>query len=217
MRFADRSRAGRALAERLRELRRDGGLPDPVIVLGLPRGGVPVAAEIARALGAPLDVLVARKIGAPAEPEFAIGALAGDDPPFFDLSAVAALGLGPPTLAALADRERAEVRRREAGYRQGRPAPVLASHSVVVVDDGLATGATARVALRSARAAGPGRLVLAVPVGSARAADALRAEADEVVCLGTPAAFESVGQWYDDFGQLTDAEVVAVLAAARQR
>lgn len=216
MRFADREQAGRDLARRLRELRRAGRLPDPVIVLGLPRGGVPVAAGIARALDAPLDVLVARKIGAPGQPEFAIGALAGDDPPYYDSSAVAALRLTPSALDELAGPERAEARRRELLYRQGRPAPVLAGRSVVVADDGLATGATARVALRSARAAGPARLVLAVPVGSAQAADALRAEADEVVCLSVPAVFDSVGEWYEDFTQLTDAEVITALDSARR-
>ncbi len=211
MRFADRSQAGHDLAERVCALRAAGGLPDPVVVLGLPRGGVPVAAVIARALDAPLDVLVVRKIGAPGQPEYAVGAVTGGAPPFYDMPAVEALGVSPPTLGALTERERAEVLRREALYRGDRPAPELAGHSVVVVDDGLATGSTARVALRSARAAGAARLVLAVPVGSAQAARALRTEADEVVCLSTPAGFESVGQWYDDFRQLTDAEVIALL------
>lgn len=217
MRFADREEAGRKLAERLRELRAAGRLPDPVVVLALPRGGVPVGASIARALGAPLDVLVVRKIGAPGAPEFAIGALTCDEEPYFETRAVESLGLGPRELAGLVERERTEARRRRSLYRRGRTAPLLADRCVVVTDDGLATGATARAALRSARAGRPARLVLAVPVGSAQAVGTLGAEADEVVCLSTPAGFDSVGEWYDDFAQLTDAEVIAALESAGPR
>ncbi|MFF8828127.1 phosphoribosyltransferase [Streptomyces sp. NPDC015131] len=211
MRFRDRGEAGRELAARFTEWRRQGRLDDPV-VLGLPRGGVPVAAEIAAALHAPLDVLVVRKIGAPYNPEVGIGALAGDRPPVFDERALAVLGLAPERLAARVEAERAELRRREELYRGGRPAPRLRGRTVVVVDDGLATGATARAALRAVRASGPARLLLAVPVCSGQALTALRGEADEIVYLYQPPYFEAVGQWYDDFAQLTDAEVVRALA-----
>ncbi|QGV77890.1 phosphoribosyltransferase [Streptomyces ficellus] len=213
MRFQDRREAGRALAARLVERQRQGRLEDPV-VLALPRGGVPVADEIAGALGAPLDVLVVRKIGAPYNPEVGIGALVGDHPPVFDERALAILGLTPERLRAGIDAERAELRRREELYRGGRPAPDVAGRTALVVDDGLATGATARAALRAVRTAAPARVLLAVPVCSGQALTALRGEADEIVHLYQPPHFEAVGQWYDDFAQLTDDEVVRTLSAA---
>ncbi|MGW7261059.1 phosphoribosyltransferase [Streptomyces sp. NPDC054834] len=212
MRFQDRRQAGRELAVRLRTIQEQGMLSDPV-VLALPRGGVAVAEEVARELDAPLDVLVVRKIGAPSQEEFGVGAIAGDDPPLLDEDTVRGLGLSEEELAPVVARERAELHRREQRYRQGRPPPDLAGHTVIVVDDGLATGSTARAALRHVRRRGPARVVLAVPVGAPGSLDQLRGEADDVVCLLRPASFAAVGQWYEDFGQLTDAEVLGALHA----
>jgi predicted phosphoribosyltransferase len=170
-----------------------------------------VAVEVARALDAPLDVLVVRKIGAPFHEEFGVGAMAGDGVPLFDEDALLRLGLSEADLAPVVERERAELRRREQSYRQGRPAPGLRGRTVIVVDDGLATGSTARAALRALRAQDPGHLVLAVPVGSTEGVALMRSEADEVVCLYEPAAFMAVGQWYEEFDQLTDEDVLDAL------
>lgn len=216
MRFADRTQAGRELAASLQEMRRHEGLPDP-LVLALPRGGVPVAAEVARALEAPLDVLVARKVALPGRPEYGVGALAGEDPPVFDGTALEMLGMTEDRLSSSVAQERMELHRREALYRGDRPAPRVAGRTVLVVDDGLATGVTARAALRHVRGQGPSRLVLAAPVGAPQAVTALSTEADVVVCLHQPAAFEAVGLWYDDFPQTSDEEVLALLHAAPAR
>ncbi|WP_340384177.1 phosphoribosyltransferase family protein [Streptomyces sp. SS7] len=216
MRFPDRARAGRELAEVLRARQDDGELPDPV-VLALPRGGVAVAEEVARALGAPLDVLVVRKIGAPFQPELGVGALVGDAEPLFDEAMLGALGLTERDLAPVVERERAELRRREMLYRDGRPAPDLRGRTAIVVDDGLATGATARAALRHLRHVAPRRTVLAVPVGAPEAVALLRSEADDVICLHRPAAFTAVGLWYEDFDQLSDADVLRALRTAAGR
>ncbi|MGW5431157.1 phosphoribosyltransferase [Streptomyces sp. NPDC004059] len=210
MRFHDRVHAGRELAERLRIRQEAGALTHPV-VLALPRGGVTVAREVARALEAPLDVLVARKIGAPFQEELGVGALAGDDPPLFDDRTLDDLGLDVTALDDVVERERAELHRREERYRQGRPAPELRDRTVILVDDGVATGATARAALRWLRRQGPERVVLAVPVCSPQASELLRGEADEVLCLQRPTVFLAVGEWYEDFEQLTDDDVLAVL------
>ncbi|MEV6996092.1 phosphoribosyltransferase family protein [Streptomyces sp. NPDC093982] len=210
MQFRDRAEAGRELAEQLRVRQDKGLLPHPV-VLALPRGGVAVAREISRALQAPLDVLVVRKIGAPFHEEFGVGALAGDGPPLFDEQTLLRLGLNEADLATVVERERHELRRREERYRQGRPAAELRGRTAVVVDDGVATGSTARVALRALRARHPEHLVLAVPVCAPEAAEELRREVDDFVCLHQPGLFSSVGEWYEDFGQLTDADVLEAL------
>ncbi|MFR9799374.1 phosphoribosyltransferase [Streptomyces sp. MS06] len=216
MRFRDRRQAGRELAERLSALSLEGGLHRPV-VLALPRGGAAVGLEVARALRAPLDVLVARKIGAPFEEEFGVGAVAGDEPPLFDETSLAMLGLDEADLAPAVDRERAELHRREELYRQGRPALDLSGRTAVVVDDGVATGSTARAAVRSLRRRTPRRTVLAVPVAAPQAADLLRPEVDELVCLYLPGDFRAVGGYYADFEQLTDEDVLRALSAAPQR
>ena len=210
LRFADRRDAGRRLAEALRARQREGALPDPV-VLALPRGGLPVADEVAAALDAPLDVLVVRKIGAPFQPEMGVGALAGEDEPVYDRDAMRQLGLDEADLAPVVRAEREELRRRRERYRGDRPERDLTGHTAIVVDDGMATGSTARAALRRARRLAAARLVLAVPVAAADAGRALEREADEVVCLHRPSLFGAVGFWYEDFEQLGDDEVLRIL------
>ncbi|GAA4326192.1 phosphoribosyltransferase [Streptomyces venetus] len=210
MQFRDRRQAGGRLAEVLRTRQGEGALPDP-LVLALPRGGVAVGREVARVLDAPLDVLVVRKIGAPFQEELGVGAMAGDEVPLLDEDALRHLGIGEAALAPVIERERAELRRRERLYREGRPAPDLRGHTVIVVDDGLATGSTARAALRYVRRQAPARVVLAAPVCSPEAAELMRAEADEVICLHRPTAFMAVGLWYENFEQLTDRDVLEAL------
>ncbi|MEV4217826.1 phosphoribosyltransferase family protein [Nonomuraea sp. NPDC049725] len=201
--FADRAEAGRLLAERLE-------VPEPV-VLALPRGGVTVAEPIVRRLGGTLDVLVTRKIGYPPQPELGVGAIAEGGEPVFDGAQLARLGLTPGALAEVVEAERRELARRVAAYRGDRPLPELAGREVVVADDGLATGATARAALRAVAAARPARVTLAVPVGAPETVEAMRREADEVVVLSEPPDFRAVGQWYAHFEQLSDADVLDVL------
>jgi predicted phosphoribosyltransferase len=188
---------------------------DP-LVLALPRGGVPVAAPVAAALGAPLDVLVVRKVGAPNRPELALGAIAeGDDHVVWG----EAVGRRHPDLESIEGvvaAERAELARRVQAYRGGLPAPPVADRDVVVVDDGLATGATAEAALRSVAGRGARRVVLAVPVGPPATIARLATVADEVVCPTPRSDLMSVGEWYDDFAQTTDAEVLALLSALRR-
>jgi putative phosphoribosyl transferase len=210
MRFRDRRHAGQELAVRLMEWAADGDLVN-LIVLALPRGGVPVAAEVAQALHAPLDVLVARKIGVPGHPETGIGAIVGDDPPLFDERSLDMLGLSEDRLTPDVARERAELRRRELLYRGDRSAPDVRDRAVILIDDGLATGATARAALRHLRGRHPARLVLAVPVCAPETAAVMRTEADDIVCLQQPADFRAVGLWYDDFDQVSDEEVTQAL------
>jgi predicted phosphoribosyltransferase len=205
--FADRRDAGRQLAARL--------LPwadeNPVVV-GLPRGGVPVAAEVALGLGAQLDFLAVRKLGAPHNPEYGIGAIAEGGTRVFDPEALAVLGIDGGTLEQIVVREDEELRRRVAAYRGDRPALRLEGQAVIVVDDGVATGVTDTAALRAIRRQRPRRLILAVPVCAPDSAARLREEADEVVCLLMPPLLHGVGQWYRDFSQVSDDEVVAALA-----
>ena len=209
--FRDRRDAGRRLAERLAAYadRRD------VVVLALPRGGVPVALEVSRALNAPLDVFVVRKLGVPGHAEYAMGAIASGGARVLDASIVRSLGLSDASVAVVEAEERHELERREAIYRGGREAPCLLGRTVIVVDDGLATGATMRVAVKALRLQSPGHLVVAVPVGSTQAVQRLRQEVDEVVCESMPQAFSSVGQWYDDFSQTSDDEVIELLQQGR--
>jgi putative phosphoribosyl transferase len=210
--FPDRRAAGRLLARELRSF-----CSEQPVVLALPRGGVPVASEIARACGAVLDVIVTRKIGFPRRPELGVGAIAeGMSSPVYDNRILAQLGLAPADLAQVVAAEKEELARRVRVYRPGRPPPDVAGRAVIVVDDGLATGVTARAALASLRSGAfgagvPGSLVLAVPVAPPAAADELGADADRVVILRTPRRFVSVGECYASFPQLTDADVLTLL------
>jgi putative phosphoribosyl transferase len=210
MRFTDRVDAGQRLAGLLERY-----AGEDVVVLALPRGGVPVAAEIARALGAPMDVIGVRKLGAPQQPEFGIGAIAESDIRVVDQESAAMAGLDEQAIAAIERRERDELARRVREYRGDRGLPELTGRTVIVVDDGLATGVTARAACRAVRSHDPARLVLAVPVAPPRSVEALRSEADEVVVVHAPASLVSVGGWYDVFDQVSDAEVVRLLEEAR--
>ncbi|MFG2292107.1 phosphoribosyltransferase [Streptomyces sp. NPDC048603] len=204
----NRRAAGRLLAV---EIGKAGGPMVHPIVLALPRGGVPVGHEVARETGAPLDVLVVRKIGMPGNPEVGIGAVVGDAPPLFDDRVMEMLGLTEDELMPDVARERAEAHRREVIYRRHRPEPRLEGRTVILVDDGLATGVTARAAVRAVRTRRPGRVVLAVPVGARQAVADLAREADRVVCPYQPYPFRAVGQWYDHFDQVPDEEVIDVL------
>jgi predicted phosphoribosyltransferase len=209
--FRDRKDGGWRLAAKLAGY----GLDDP-IVLGLPRGGVIVAAEVARALRAPLDVFIARKLGAPGYPEFGIGAIAPGGVRVVDWPVVQLLGLSEADVSQVIRDETLEIARRLRRYRGNRPLPDLRGRTVILVDDGLATGVTARAAVTALRECAPGRLVLAVPVCSHRAAAQLRTMVDDFVCLSTPVDFRAVGLWYEDFPQVVDEEVIACLEEARQ-
>jgi predicted phosphoribosyltransferase len=206
-RFRDRAEAGDALTAHLADLP---GVRDAV-VLGLPRGGVPVAARVARGLALPLDVLVARKLGVPWRPELAFGAVAEDGARFVDERLVARLGVSARQVAEVEAAELAELDRRAAAYRRGRPRLPLTGRTALVVDDGVATGATAIAACRSARTAGAAVVVVAVPVAPPGWERAFRQEADGTVAVSTPADFEAVGDRYRRFEQTTDAEVLAAL------
>ncbi len=214
--FADRRAAGRLLAARLRRAMTGpsrGETGTAPLVLALPRGGVAVAREVADALAAPLDVLVTRKIGYPNQPELGVGAVAEGGDPVYDDELLVRLRLSRPALDPVVARERAELDRRVQVYRGGRPLPDVAGRTVILVDDGLATGVTARAALRSLRSRSVGRTVLAVPVAAPSSASAMLREADAVVALVLPEAFRAVGEWYVSFGQLTDSDVLELLDA----
>jgi putative phosphoribosyl transferase len=208
--FSDRAEAGDVLAARLGHL---AGRPD-LLVLALPRGGVPVGARVARALRAPLDVFVVRKLGVPGHEELAMGAIAGGGVRVRNQEVTSRLGLDDAVIDRVAEAEELELARRERSYRADRPAPDLAGKVVVLVDDGLATGSTMRAALAAARAAGPARIVVAVPTAPASTCERLRREADEVVCASTPRPFRAVGYSYRSFPQTSDEEVRELLRAA---
>jgi putative phosphoribosyl transferase len=210
--FSDRKYAGRALAKRLAKL---AGRSD-VTVLALPRGGTPVAYEVAKALHAPLDVLVVRKLGVPWNPEFAMGAIASGGERLIDDMLVRELGISTRDVEEVASNEAYELERRERVYRGGRPAPDLRGRTVILVDDGLATGSTMRVAVRAVRRQAPARVVVAAPVAAPEACELLRNEADEVVCAEMPDPFLGVGRWYLDFSQTSDEEVCRLLHNARR-
>ncbi len=208
--FRDRGDAGRQLAGRLGGLR---GLD--VVVLGLPRGGVPVAVEVARALDAPLDVVLVRKLGVPGHAELAMGAIGEDGVRVLNHDIVRQLGLDSARLAQVEAAERSELDRRATRYRGDRPRIAVEDRTAVVVDDGIATGATARAACEVVRAHGAAAVVLAVPVAPPEVLPELRRSADEVLAFWTPSRLVAVGQWYDDFTQVSDEEVVAALAESR--
>lgn len=208
--FTDRRHAGRILASKLGYY---AGRPD-VIVLGLPRGGVPVGFEVARALGAPLDVLVVRKLGVPGHEELAMGAVASGALCILHVELLAPLGISHEDVVRIVRKERLEVGRRERAYRGERPPLDVTGCTVVLVDDGLATGSSMRAAIQSVRKQAPARIVLAVPVAAPETCRDLSAEVDEVVCAATPQPFYAVGLWYEDFSQTTDREVSELLAAA---
>jgi predicted phosphoribosyltransferase len=213
-RFADRRSAGSALGERLSTTH---GERSDAVVLGLPRGGVLVAAGVAARLAAPLDVLVVRKLGLPWHPELAMGAIAavGDTVETVRVDSVlAAARVDPETFETVRQQELVELRRRESAYRDGRPPMAVADRTVIIVDDGLATGATMHAAVAAVRRQAPRQLTVAVPVGSPSACAALADVVDELVCLSAPRSFRAVGQAYADFTETSDAEVRAALAEA---
>lgn len=207
MRFRDRREAGRLLVEKLAFLRGRENL----IVLGVPRGGVVVAYEIARALDAPLDVYITRKIGAPYNPELAIGAVASDGTVFLDQGLVNRLGIPQEYVEAETARQRAEIERRLVEYRGGRPPLVITDRTVVLTDDGVATGATILATIRALMAQNPAELILALPVGPPDTVARLKKEVDELICLSTPRLFWAVGAFYVDFSQTSDEEVKSLL------
>jgi predicted phosphoribosyltransferase/alpha-beta hydrolase superfamily lysophospholipase len=210
--FSDRREAGQQLAPLLQRF-----ADERPIVVALPRGGVPVAVEVARALDAPLDLLTVRKLGAPLDPEFAIGAIAEDGTTVVNMAVARHVGVTEAELQRIMDRELHELRRRMERFRDGLPLLDVRGRTIIVVDDGLATGLTDLAAVRALRGRGAARIVVAAPVGSREAAATLAAEADEVVCVSIPRALLGVGRWYDDFSPVSDDEVLALLAEAGTR
>ena len=210
MLFRDRSEAGRWLAERLQAY---AGRPD-VIVLALPRGGVPVAFELAQSLDVPLDVFLVRKLGTPGQEELAMGAIASGGVRVLNDDVVGALGIPASVIEGVARKEEQELRRREESYRGSRPAPDVKGRVVILVDDGLATGSTMRAAVQAVKQMQPARVVVAVPVAAAPTRDEIGAQVDEIVCSTPPEPFLAVGRWYEDFSQTTDDEVRDLLERA---
>jgi putative phosphoribosyl transferase len=212
-RYPDRAAAGKLLATHLQHL---AGRPD-LVVLGLPRGGLPVAYEVAMSLGAPLDVFVVRKLGVPGQEELAMGAIASGGVRVVNRPVVDHLGISADQVEAVARSEAQVLAERERGYRGERPPLELGGATVILVDDGLATGASMRAAAAAVRRLDPAHLVVAVPVAAAETCEAMRAVADEVVCGLTPTTFHAVGLWYEDFAQVDDASVAELLARAENR
>ncbi|HEX5491468.1 MAG TPA: phosphoribosyltransferase [Candidatus Udaeobacter sp.] len=208
--FSNRADAGRQLADKLEKY---AGLDD-VIVLGLPRGGVPVAYEVAKRLGAPFDVFIVRKLGVPGFEELAAGAIASGGVRVLNEDVVRAIPYATAAIEAVTARETDELQRREHIYREGRPAPELRDKIVILVDDGLATGATMRAAVKALRQRGAAKIVVAVPVGPPDTCEEIAKEADETVCLSTPPFFQAVGQYYEDFSQTSDDDVRELLTQA---
>jgi putative phosphoribosyl transferase len=211
-RFRDRHDAGRQLAPSLSKY---AGQPD-VIVLALPRGGVPVAYEIVQSIKASLDLLIVRKLGLPGEEELAIGAIASGGIRILNEDVIQVLGVNQMTIERVTERETAELQRRERQYRGDRPAPDIRDHTVILVDDGLATGASMLAAIRAVRTRNPAQIVVAIPTASTQAIYLLRPEVDEVLYVMAPEPFEGVGRWYEDFSQTTDQEVNLLLEEASQ-
>ncbi len=214
--FRDRTDAGRKLAARLKEY---AGRTD-VLVLALPRGGVPVAYEVAKELGAPLDVFLVRKLGVPGQEELAMGAIASGGVRVLNEDVVSYFGIPGEVIDIVGADERRELERRERTYRNGRPPPDVTGRVVILIDDGLATGSTMRAAAAALRAQRPARIVVAVPVSAPETCEQFKSEVDEVICAATPEPFRGVGLWYRDFSQTTDEEVRELLARAnpqRQR
>jgi putative phosphoribosyl transferase len=211
--FHDRADAGRVLA---RDLAGYAGRSD-VIVLALPRGGVPVGSEVARALGAPLDVFLVRKLGLPGHEELAMGAIASGGIRLINEDVVQAYGVTRAEIEAVAAAEQKELDRREVAYRDGRPLPPLEGRTVILVDDGLATGSTMRAAVLAVREESPARIVVAVPVAAAETCDEFQSIVDDIVCAETPNPFYAVGLWYENFTQTTDDEVHDLLSTTARR
>jgi predicted phosphoribosyltransferase len=211
--FADRHDAGRRLARELDRYARRGDL----VVLALPRGGVPVGFEVARALGAPLDVFLVRKLGVPGHEELAMGAIASGGVRFLNQQVLDQIDLSDAEVQAVAAREGEELRRREVLYRGDRPAPEVRGRTAILVDDGLATGSSMRAAIAALKQLGPAEIVVAVPVAARETCDSLRPEVDNVVCAVVPELFYAVGLWYEDFSQTSDDEVRELLTSTRPR
>jgi predicted phosphoribosyltransferase len=212
MRFKDRMHAGKLLAKQLETYKHK---PD-VIVLALPRGGAPVGYAVAKELGVPLDVMLVRKLGVPGHEELAMGAVASGDQLVLASDVVQMLGIPDQTIQTAARRELVEIERREKVFRAGQPPLQLQGRTVILVDDGLATGSTMLAAVHAVRAQNPARVIVAVPVGAPDTCRKLTSEADEVICLATPEPFYAVGLWYENFTQTTDEEVIQLLEKARQ-
>ena len=213
--FRDRADAGRRLADRLAAIPGERLPRESLVVLGLPRGGVPVAFEIANTLGAPLDVIVVRKLGVPSHPELAMGAIGEGDVRIVNHDVVRRAGVDASEFAAVEERERQELARRAARFRGARERVSLAGCTALIVDDGIATGSTAQAACQVARAQGAARVILAAPIAPPSAIEKLRSVADEAIVLGSPDSFFAIGQFYDDFTQTSDEEVVRLLERAR--